>query len=168
MREAIRARHYSRRTEKAYVAWARRYILFHGKRHPLEMSAVEVGQFLTSLAVDRRVAASTQKPGAQRPAVPVREVLDQQLPWLEEVVRARRPAHLPVVLTRVEGASSPRPSGRRPAADGPLALRRRLAGPGVRQAASEGCRLRGEPFDGDKSDITSSRIEGDHRWARSP
>jgi integrase len=102
MREAIRARHYSRRTEKAYVAWARRYILFHGKRHPLEMGAVEVGQFLTSLAVDRRVAASTQNQALNAMLFLYREVLDQQLPWLEEIVRARRPAHLPVVLTRVE------------------------------------------------------------------
>ncbi len=60
VREAVRARHYSRRTEKTYVAWVRRYILFHGKRHPTEMGAAEVTRFLTSLAVDGNVAASTQ------------------------------------------------------------------------------------------------------------
>jgi hypothetical protein len=60
VRAAIRARHYSRRTEEAYVAWIRRYIFFHGKRHPAEMGAPEISRFLTSLAVDRKVAASTQ------------------------------------------------------------------------------------------------------------
>ena len=60
VREAIRARHYSRRTEEAYVAWMRRYIFFHGKRHPAEMGAPEITRFLTSLAVDGEVAASTQ------------------------------------------------------------------------------------------------------------
>ena len=60
VREAVRARHYSRRTEKTYIAWVRRYILFHGKRHPTEMGAAEVTRFLTSLAVDGNVAASTQ------------------------------------------------------------------------------------------------------------
>jgi len=60
VRAAIRARHYSRRTEEAYVAWIRRYIFFHGKRHPAEMGAPEILRFLTSLAVDRKVAASTQ------------------------------------------------------------------------------------------------------------
>jgi hypothetical protein len=59
-REAIRVRHYSRRTEKAYVAWIRRYIFFHGKRHPAEVGAPELTRFLTSLAVDGKVAASTQ------------------------------------------------------------------------------------------------------------
>jgi hypothetical protein len=60
VRHRIRARHYSRRTEKAYVHWVRRYVIFHGKRHPLEMGAAEVTTFLTSLAVRDRVAASTQ------------------------------------------------------------------------------------------------------------
>ncbi len=60
VRAAVRARHYSRRTEKAYVAWVRRYILFHGKRHPSEMVAAEITLYLSSLAVDGNVAASTQ------------------------------------------------------------------------------------------------------------
>ena len=63
VREAIRTRHYSRRTEKAYVHWIKRYIFFHGKRHPLEMGAAEVTAFLTALAVSSKVAASTQKIG---------------------------------------------------------------------------------------------------------
>jgi Phage integrase, N-terminal SAM-like domain len=60
VRQALQTRHYSRRTEKAYVGWIRRYILFHRKRHPAEMGAPEVTQFLTALAVERKVAASTQ------------------------------------------------------------------------------------------------------------
>jgi site-specific recombinase XerD len=102
VREAIRARHYSRRTEKAYVHWIRRYILFHGKRHPAEMGAAEVTSFLTSLAVDGKVAASTQNQALSALLFLYREVLVIELPWLDDVVRAKRPQHLPVVLTRDE------------------------------------------------------------------
>jgi integron integrase len=102
VREAIRARHYSRRTEKAYVAWIRRYILFHGKRHPSEMGAAEVTQYLSSLAVQGHVAASTQNQALSALLFLYRAVLEQDLPWLDDVVRARRPVRLPVVLTRDE------------------------------------------------------------------
>jgi hypothetical protein len=71
VRQALRARHYSRRTEESYVAWIRRYIVFHGKRHPIELGAPEVTRFLTWLAVDGRVAASTQNQAPQRAPVPV-------------------------------------------------------------------------------------------------
>ena len=99
VREAIRARHYSRRTEKAYVAWIRRYIFFHAKRHPVEMGAPEVTRFLTSLAVDRHVAASTQNQALSALIFLYREVLGQELPWLDDLVRAKRARRLPVVLT---------------------------------------------------------------------
>jgi site-specific recombinase XerD len=102
VREAVRARHYSRRTEKAYVGWTRRFVLFHGKRHPAEMGAPEVIRFLTSLAVDGRVAASTQNQALSALLFLYREVLGLDLPWLDDVVRAKRPQHLPVVLTRDE------------------------------------------------------------------
>jgi integron integrase len=102
VREAIRARHYSRRTEKTYVAWIKRYIFFHGKRHPAEMGAAEIVQFLTALAVDRKVAASTQNQALGALLFLYRHVLEQDLPWLDDVVRARRPERLPVVLTRDE------------------------------------------------------------------
>ena len=102
VREAIRARHYSRRTEKAYVAWIRRYILFHGKRHPLEMGGPEVTRFLTSLAVEGHVAGSTQNQALSALLFLYREVLAQELPWLDDIVRAKRTARLPVVLTRDE------------------------------------------------------------------
>ncbi len=102
VREALRARHMSRRTEESYVAWIRRYIFFHGKRHPAEMGAPEVTRFLTSLAVDGKVAASTQNQALSALLFLYREVLGVDLPWLDGVARARRPQRLPVVLTRDE------------------------------------------------------------------
>ena len=98
----MRPRHYSRQTEKAYVAWIRRYILFHGKRHPLEMGAPELTRYLSSLAVEGNVAASTQNQALSALLFLYREVLEQEVPWLDDVVRARRPVRLPVVLTRDE------------------------------------------------------------------
>jgi len=86
------AKHYSYRTELQYVAWIRRFILHHGKRHPQEMSGPEVEQFLTHLAVDRRVAASTQNQALAAVLFLYRQVLEIDLPWLANVVRARRPS----------------------------------------------------------------------------
>jgi integron integrase len=102
VREAARVRHFSRRTESAYLAWIRRFIFFHGKRHPAELGAPEVTQFLTSLAVQDNVAASTQNQALSAILFLYRDVLGQGLPWLDDVVRAKRPARLPVVLTREE------------------------------------------------------------------
>jgi integron integrase len=102
VRDTVRARHYGRRTEEAYVAWIRRFILSQGKRHPAEMGAAEITQFLTALAVRARVAASTQNQALSALLFLYREVLGQQIPWLEDVVRAKRARRLPVVLTRDE------------------------------------------------------------------
>jgi len=102
VREANRLRHGSRSTEKSYVGWIRRFILFHGKRHPAEMGAPEVTQFLSALAVEGQVAASTQNQALSALLFLYRHVLHQDLPWLDDIVRARRPKHLPVVLTRDE------------------------------------------------------------------
>ena len=102
VRAAIRARHYSRRTEKTYVAWIRRYIFFHDKRHPADMGAPEVTRFLSSLAVEGKVAASTQNQALSALLFLYREVLAVDLPWMDEIVRAKRPQRLPVVLTRDE------------------------------------------------------------------
>src|SRR5262245_6200322 len=102
VREAIRARHYSRRTEKTYVAWIRRYILFHGKRHPAGMGAREITDFLSALAVRDKVAASTQNQALSALLFLYRAVLAQDVPWLDELIRAKRPERLPVVLTRDE------------------------------------------------------------------
>lgn len=102
VRAAIRARHYSRRTERAYTGWIRRFILASGKRHPAELGPTEITSFLTSLAVDRRVAPSTQTQALSAILFLYREVLALELPWLEHVVRAKRPHHVPVVLSRAE------------------------------------------------------------------
>jgi integron integrase len=102
VRQALRARHMSRRTEEAYVAWIRRYIFYHHKRHPAEMGAPEVTKFLTSLAVEGHVAASTQNQALSGLLFLYRDVLEIDLPWLDGIVRAKRPERLPVVLTRDE------------------------------------------------------------------
>jgi integron integrase len=101
-RERIRVRHMSLRTEKTYLHWIRRFVEFHGRRNPRELGAAEVEAFLTHLAVDRRVSASTQNQALQAILFLYRRVLNTELPWLDNIVRARRPARLPVVLTREE------------------------------------------------------------------
>lgn len=102
LRDRLRLKHYSIRTETQYVQWVRRFILFHGKRHPQEMGAKEVEAFLTHLAVEGRVAAATQNQALSALLFLYRELLHINLPWLDEVVLAKRPARLPVVLTREE------------------------------------------------------------------
>ena len=104
VRAAIRLRHLSRRTEKAYVGWIRRFILFHGKRHPIELGPAEVTAFLSSLAVRDHVASSTQNQALAALLFLYRAVLDRDVPWLDEVVRAKRPACLPTVLSREDVA----------------------------------------------------------------
>ncbi|WP_334107457.1 integron integrase [Methylobacillus sp.] len=102
VRAAIRVRHYSIRTEDAYVDWVRRYILFHGKRHPADMGADEVAAFLSDLAVNRQVSASTQNQAKAALLFLYKQVLQQDLPWLSEVVAAKQSRRLPVVLTQRE------------------------------------------------------------------
>jgi integron integrase len=102
IRSAIRIRHYSRRTEEAYVGWIRRFIFFHGKRHPAEMGAEEITRFLSSLATERHVSASTQNQALSAVLFLYRYVLNQEVPWLDDLVRAKRPQRLPVVWTRDE------------------------------------------------------------------
>jgi len=100
VRDAIRTRHYSYRTEEAYVHWIRRFILFHGKRHPTEMGAAEVSAFLSSLATDAHVSASTQNQALAALLFLYRAVLAQDFGWLNDMVHAKRTPRLPVVLTR--------------------------------------------------------------------
>jgi integron integrase len=102
VREAIRVRHYSHRTEEAYVAWIRRFIVFHGRRHPSEMGAAEVSAFLSWLATVRRVSASTQNQALSAVLFLFEIVLGQRLPWMDNIVRAQRPIRLPVVLSHEE------------------------------------------------------------------
>jgi len=102
VRREIRTRHLSLRTEEAYVGWVRRFILFHGKRHPAQMGGAEVRAFLTHLAVDGKVAASTQNQALSALLFLYRHVLEQELGTVEDVVRARRPTRLPTVFTQAE------------------------------------------------------------------
>ena len=105
VRDLIRLKHYSIRTESQYVQWVRRFILFHGKRHPREMGAAEVEAFLTHLAVEGGVAAATQSHALSALLFLYREVLGVDLPWLDNVTRAKKPQRLPTVLTPAEVAA---------------------------------------------------------------
>ncbi len=116
VRERLRLKHYSIRIEQAYVDWIKRFILylpkalhpcnpfilFHGKRHPDAMGKAEVERFLTHLAVERSVAASSQNQALSAIVFLYKEILGRELEWLYNVVRAKRPARVPVVLTEAE------------------------------------------------------------------
>jgi integron integrase len=101
VRQGLRARHYSLRTEKAYVGWIRRFILFHGKRHPDTMSETEIGAYLSSLA-DSKVSSSTQNQALAALLFLYQQVLGRELAWLGNLVHAKRPVRVPVVLRRDE------------------------------------------------------------------
>lgn len=141
VRAKIRLRHYSLRTEEAYTGWVRRFVLFHGKRHPREMGAAEVEAFLTHLAVERHVSAATQNQAKAALLFLYKEVLGVELPWLDDIEQAKRPARLPTVLTRSEvgallGAMPPGVTG---------LIARLLYGAGLRLL--EGLRLRVKDID---------------------
>lgn len=102
VRSKLRVKHYSIRTEEAYLGWIRRFILFHGKRHPRDMGAAEVEDFLSHLATVGNVAPSTQNQALAALLFLYREVLRTALPWLHEVTRAKKPSRLPVVMTHAE------------------------------------------------------------------
>jgi integron integrase len=154
VRAAARLRHYSRRTEAAYVAWIRRYIFFHGKRHRAELGAAEVTRFLSSLAVDGGVAASTQNQALGALLFLYREVLVLDLPWLDGIVRAKRPERLPVVLTREEVAAV-----LRPLTGVPRLMASLLYGSGLRLL--ECCRLRIQDVDFARNQIVVRGGKGD-------
>ena len=99
LRSAIRVRHYSIRTEQSYVGWVKHFIFFHGKRHPKDMGEREVGAFLTHLAVNKNVAASTQNQALNALVFLYKAVLDRPLGDINGVVRAKKPQRLPVVLS---------------------------------------------------------------------
>ena len=102
MRQAIRVRHYSYRTEETYIHWIKRFIFFHNKRHPVEMGEAEIAQFLSSLATDSHVSASTQNQALNAILFLYRHVLRKDIGYVNGVVRASRPKRLPTVLTRQE------------------------------------------------------------------
>ena len=102
VRMEIRTRHYSVRTEQSYIQWIRRFICFHNKRHPQEMGEHEISAFLTWLAVERKVSASTQNQALSAILFMYQKALSRKLDRLDNIIRAKRPRHLPVVLTRSE------------------------------------------------------------------
>lgn len=102
VRDRIRLKHYSIRTEQAYLDWVKRFILFHGKQHPRSMGKPEIEAFLSYLAVERSVSASTQNQAKSALLFLYREVLGVELPWLEDIEQAKTPKRLPVVLTEPE------------------------------------------------------------------
>jgi len=102
MRALLRTKHYSIRTEDSYLQWAKRYILFHGKRHPAALGAAEINEFLSHLAVERNVSSSTQNQALCAILFLYRDVLGDDVPWMENLVRAPRTRRLPTVLTRDE------------------------------------------------------------------
>ena len=146
LRAALRVRRYAYRTEQAYVDWARRFILFHGKRHPREMGAREVESFLTHLAVERKVSASTQNQAKAALLFLYRDLLGCELPWLGEVVQAKPSVRLPVVLSTSETRSLLE------GMDGTMGLLARLLyGTGMR--LMEALRLRVKDVDFDRGEV---------------
>lgn len=153
VRAAIRVHGYSIRTEDTYVDWARRYILFHHKRHPAEMGAQEVADFLTDLAVTRRVAPATQNQARAALVFLYRQVLRQDLPWLAEVVQAKGRKRIPVVLTRTEVRSLLEGMQGTPALAAKL-----LYGTGMRLL--EGLRLRVKDVDFERREVVVRQGKG--------
>jgi integron integrase len=153
VRDVIRMKHYSYRTEESYVAWIRRFILFHNKRHPNEMGAAEVEQFLSHLAVQERVAASTQNQALSALLFLYREVLRQELDDSINSVRAKPSRYLPTVLTQAEThAVLDRMSGV------PQLVAQLLYGSGLR--LSEGLQLRVKDLDFAQSQVVIRNAKG--------
>lgn len=154
VRAALRLRHYSVRTEEAYLRWIQRFIRFHGLRHPSEMGSAEVSAFLTNLAVRGRVSASTQNQALAALLFLYGDVLDHQVAWVANLVRAKVPARVPVVLTRDEvRAVLIQLHGV------PQLVARLLYGTGVRLL--EGLRLRVKDVDFGLNEIVVRRGKGD-------
>lgn len=146
VRDKIRVKHYSIRTETQYIQWIKRFIYFHGKRHPREMGATEVEAFLSYLAMEGNVSASTQNQALSALLFLYREVLGIVLPWMDTMVRAKKPQRLPSVLTRAEVAQV---LERMEGAYGLMA--RLLYGTGMR--LMECCRLRVKDIDFSQREI---------------
>ena len=153
VRVALRTLHYSARTEKAYVGWIRRFIIFHGKRHPETMGELEIGAFLSSLATEAKVAASTQNQALAALLFLYQEVLGRELRWMGDLVHAKRSVHVPVVLTPAEAVTL------LAGLTGPTALVASLLyGAGLRLL--EGLRLRAKDVDFGRHEIIVRRGKG--------
>lgn len=100
VRNVMRVKHYSIRTEQSYIQWIKRYIYFHNKKHPADMGEVELTAFLTHLAVNKNVTASTQNQALSALLFLYKQVLGIELPWLSDITRAKRPSRLPTVLPK--------------------------------------------------------------------
>lgn len=149
----LRVGHYSLRTERAYLGWIRRFILANGKRHPRELGAVQVEAFLTNLAVEGKVAASTQNQALSAVLFLYREVLGLKLAWMDDVVRAKRPLRVPTVLSHSEVRALLAHM------DGRMALLARLLyGSGIR--LMEGVRVRVKDVDFARNEITVREGKG--------
>jgi len=146
LRERIRLKHYSRRTEEAYFDWSRRYILYHNKRHPQEMGKAEIEDFLTWLASERKVSASTQNQAKAALLFLYKEVMGITLPWVGDVEMAKKPQKMPTVLTEKEVQLL---LARLP--DAWLLVGRLLYGTGMRLL--EGLRLRVQDVDFERCEV---------------
>lgn len=146
-RQSIRTKHYSIRTEEVYLSWMRRFIRFHNMRHPREMGADEVQNFLSHLAIDGNVAASTQNQALSAILYLYKEVLQIDLPWMNDVTRAKKPKKLPVVLTKNEVSRLLLQADK----DDMGLVIRLLYGTGMRLL--EGCRLRVKDVDLERREI---------------
>jgi len=147
VRERLRSLHYSLRTEQTYVHWIKRFIIFHGKRHPRGMGGPQVEAFLSHLATEGRVAANTQNLALSALLFLYRDVLGIELPWLKDVTRAKKPQRLPTVLTRDEAEALLK--ALKPGIPGLVA--RLLYGTGMR--LMEGVRLRVKDLDFDACQV---------------
>ncbi|MDD2934815.1 MAG: integron integrase [Methylotenera sp.] len=146
VRDKIRVKHYSIRTETQYLQWIKRFVIFHNKRHPREMGVKEVEAFLTHLATVGNVSASTQNQALSALLFLYREIFEFNLPWLDQVVRAKKPQRLPVVLSKAEVTKI---LARMQGTHGLIA--RLLYGTGMR--IMECCRLRVQDVDFDRCEI---------------
>lgn len=154
VRQAIRARHYSYMTEKAYVGWIKRFIFFHDKRHPAEMGEAEIARFLSSLATDSHVSASTQNQAFNALLFLYQEILQRKVGLIEGVVRAKRPKRLPIVLTKDEVGKL-----LRNLTGTPWLMTMLLYGAGLR--LMECCRLRVKDIDFSRNEIIIRSGKGD-------
>ena len=102
VREELRANHYSRKTEEAYISWIKRYILFHSRRHPSEMGVEEIKVFISNLATNHHVSSSTQNQALQGVLYLYKNVLKKEVGWIEDIKHVSRVKHLPFVLTKDE------------------------------------------------------------------
>lgn len=145
VRQAIRTRHHSSKTEEAYVGWIRRFIVFHNKRHPSEMGEAEIGQYLSSLARNSHVSASTQNQALNALLFLYHEVLDKEIGLIQGVVRAKRPHRLPVVLTKEEVRRVLGNIKGHSVVDGDAPLWSRIASDGMLPSESQGYRFFSKP-----------------------